>query len=301
MRRFLACLFLTIFGIALVIVAGVYFLSKYAMLTETVDDIEAPESAALARTPPGALEIFSPIPKQVFLENPVTLEGKTQVENVLVLIDGKNPKTLSVDQDGRFKKNLTLHRGANQITVVAVGGGKELLKELVVGFYPEGKGGSYTALMGMIKNVSSEKKTFELIGPDDTLIKVDGSTKIFEVSESGKATPVSFSALDNTQRVGVIASRGAKGAFSPKDVRIALYPYNYFGSVEGKQSSSFVLKLVQGKRDVALVGATKVFRWEGSNLKSTSFSSVKVGDRVFVNGFVLPHESDPSANFILVL
>src|SRR3989304_3936553 len=157
MRRFLACLFLAIFGIALVIVGGVYFLSKYAMLTETVDDVEAPESAALARTPPGALEIFSPIPKQVFLENPVTLDGKT-------------PKTLSVDQDGRFKKNLTLHRGANQITVVAVGGGKELLKELVVGFYPEGKGGSYTALMGMIKNVSSEKKTFELIGPDDTLI-----------------------------------------------------------------------------------------------------------------------------------
>lgn len=303
MRKFFACLFLSIFGIALVIVGGVYFLSRYAMFMETVDDIEAPGSPDLARSPPGALEIFSPIPRQVLFENPITLEGKTQVENVLVLINGKNHRTLPVDQEGRFREKLTLNRGVNQITVVAVGGGKELSEEVIAGFYPEGKGtgGSYTALMGTVKSVSTAERTFKVIGPDDTLLKVDGSTKIFEVNESGKATTASFSALDNTQRVGVIAFRGSKGTLSPKDVRIALYPYNYFGNVGEKQASSFVLELRQGKRDATLVGATKVFRWEGGNLKSTSFSAVKVGDRVFVNGFVLPHESDPSANFILAL
>jgi len=171
------------------------------MRMETVDDIDIPHDPTLVRAPPGDLEIYTPIKKQVFFENPVILEGKTAVENILVLIDGKNPQALSVDQDGRFKKNLTLHHGVNQITVVATGGGKELLEELLVGFYPEGKGGSYTALMGLTKSVESEDRTFKVIvlGVGDFLLKVGGSTKFLEVSESGKETAVSFSAMENTQ------------------------------------------------------------------------------------------------------
>jgi len=305
MRRFFACLFLSIFGIALVIVAGVFLLSKYALRMETIDDIDIPQDPTLVRAPPGDLEVYTPIKKQVFFENPVTLEGKTAMENILVLIDGKNPQALPVDQDGRFRKKLTLHRGVNQITVVAAGGGKELLEELVVGFYPEGKGGSYTALMGLTKSVESEDRTFKVIvlGIGDFLLKVVGSTKFLEVSESGKETAVSFSAMENTQRVGVIAARNSKGALSPRDVRIALYPYNYFGNVASKQGSSFILDLGAGEKDVSIVSGTEVFKWQGGNLKSIFFGSVKVGDRVFVTGFVRPHEdaSKPNANFILVL
>lgn len=294
----------------LVVSGGTYALVRYAPTWEKklglaqADSDQVLGTETLLNAPPlrGApsdLEIFRPLEKEVFRQNPIQLEGKTVGKQVLVTLNKAEDELLSTDKEGRFKGALHLREGANQITLLTTDSeGKEVVEELVVGLYPAGKEQEkeYLALLGEIKTI--QEASLELITHKDTVsVTVD----------DGTVTPVSFGQLEATERIGVIAVRAEEGGFTAKEITVDLYPYNFYGTVVEKSDDLLVVerKRPGGSQSRVFVNElSRVARWSRDNaLEAIAWAAIDIGDRVYVNGFIRPKEAraDFFAHRILVL
>ena len=257
------------------------------------------------------LEVFTPFNKDVYFDNPVFLKGRSAVSPVLVTIGSGEDKVLPTDETGRFETPLSLTEGVSQISVLMIKDGKELVKELVVGNYPKGdESDDYMAILGEIKIISSDKISvfLELVNQKDSLnILVDKETDIFKTNELGQEQAIPFNQLEIGQRVGVIAYRTSDGDFFAEQIRVSLYPYNFWGNVVEKEEEVIVVerrRLGGPQSKVVIQENTQVVKWsKDGDLKPTDPGEIALGDRVYVNGFVRPKENRTTffANRILVL
>lgn len=322
MKKAVTFLALVTFLTLLLITGLVYFFSKYGRALEEKTGLVQGDSAevlgteALFKAPPGRiapsdLEIFKPLDQHVFFENPITLGGKAKADNVLLTLNNGEDKLLTTDGEGRFKTELYLSEGANQINVLTTDDdGREIVEEMVVGLYPIGKEQleEYIALLGEIRTISFTKRSLEVITHKDTLsLTVGLAAHIVKVNEKGGVTAGSFNQLENTERIGVIAARNIDQGLIAREIKVDLYPYNFYGNVVEKLEDSIVVerKRQGGPRStVILKEESKVVKWDSNNeLKAISAADIKIGDRVYVNGFLLPKENRTNffANRILVL
>lgn len=299
MKKLLILFIISIVITLILIIGVVFFLSlngadletKLGLSPKRNLDQESQLQAAPGRVSSGALDIFTPVPQQVYFENKVLLEGKAKTPFILVFINQNKELIIKTDPEGRFKSEIELQLGANQIFVFAPNTEDgDLSKEVIVGYYPELKNDTNAkyAFLGELMQVSANHLEIAF-GKDRMEMIVTNLTKVINngsISSSDK--------LDITQRVGIIAIQDPDGKFKAIDVQTGLFPYYFHGFLDQNSASSGVIerKRVGGpKAQVHLSPETHSFTVRNNaTLITSQFKDIPLRSKVLINGFIKPKE-----------
>lgn len=297
----LLILFLATIIITLILIVGVViFLSingadlevKLGLAARRDLDTESQLQGAPGRVAPGALDVYTPIPQQVYFENKVMVEGKAKSQFVIVFVNKNHEILLKTDPEGRFKSEIELQPGANQIFVFAPATEDgDLSKEIIIGYYPELKDNTNTKFAFVGEIMSSSPQSLEIaFGKDRFVLGMQGSTKIFK-----SETQTSVDKLEITERAGVIAIQEPDGKFKAVMIKTDLFPYYFHGFLDQNSGSGGVIerKRVGGaKANVSLSGNTESFTIrDQESLINSQFKDIPLRAKVLVNGYILPKES----------
>lgn len=162
----------------------------------------------------------------------------------------------------------------------------------------------FKALTGEVTSVAKDSFLLKTSQGEKT-VKLDEEVKIFRLSP-GKKLPIILSNLKKGDGVAAIGSNDAQGVFTAKVILTKTLPQNINGIVEKTDQTNFTISVKDQKGVIYLVdieSTTKVQSWDkAKGLIKIGFSKIQNGDRVHVNGQIVPKEENRiSAIRILVL
>lgn len=121
--------------IALLAVRLPALLEKSESSKETTAEKVEPTPKVIVGKNEVKLEVTSPTDKSIVTEDKITISGKTDATNTLIMETPDESKILEPDKDGKFSADLTLNEGGNSIYLTAVNDqGEETAKTLTL-FY----------------------------------------------------------------------------------------------------------------------------------------------------------------------
>jgi hypothetical protein len=309
MKKILILLSISIFLTLLLVIGLVLYLSingndlEAALgLSPNRDlDAESQLQGAPGRVTSQALDIYTPIPQHVYHEPKVMLEGKARAKYVIAFINRDKEILLKTDADGRFKSEIELKPGANQIYVYAqdIENG-DLFKEVISGYYPELKGNTNNQFAFMGEIMQSSPTSLEIaFGKDRFVMAPTSSTKIIKGDK-----PSSLDKLEITERAGIIAIQEPDGKFKAIMIQTDLYPYFLFGSLlenSGTQGQIERKRTGGPKAKVNNTIQTKVYTLrDDQSLISSQFKDIPLKSKVIASGYLAPKE-DRSNYFLYSL
>lgn len=271
--------------VIMLIILGVYFISKYAMSLEEKTGLGGGASDAslenLSNAPPGragpeAIEVYTPLQFHVYKTQTIPIQGKAQYKNLLLSLNDTPAINIPLDSQGKFQSTLKLKKGANTIALISVDeSGLPVLKQMNFGYYPKKDDSmEYKSYVGQVMGVDLAKGTFNLsIGKD--LIPI-------------KTSPDHLGRFKITETAGVIAHL-KDGQHVADDINKGDFPFYFFGEVTKVSGNELAIKRKNGGEGVAVVlPQTQKVIWNKSALTQTAKFNLK--DTLYVNGYVKTDE-----------
>lgn len=179
------------------------------------------------------------------------------------------------------------------------------LKERVATKVAQMRISTFRVLIGEVKSVDKESLILKT-AQGERKVLTTSETAIFRLTR-GRKTALSLANIKAGERAAIVGSSDAEGEFVAKTIFVKTMPLNINGVIEEMDPENFTISVKNKQKGltylVDIETLTKIQTWKkGVGFEKLGFSKLEVGNRVHVNGTLLPEEQNRlSAIRVLVL